>query len=72
MKILTQNRDEIIEFPKKVWVTTSGRKGIIVTGRATLNPEIGEYKDINRAKEVLAEMLQKYAAKESVYILPEE
>ena len=72
MKILTQKRDEIIERPKKIWATTSGTKGVVVTSRATLDPEIGKYKDIKRAKEVLAEILQKYTARESVYIMPEE
>lgn len=72
MKILTQKRDEIIELPKKIWATTSGTKGVVITNRDTLDPEIGEYKDIKRAKEVLAEMLQKYASRESVYIMPEE
>lgn len=72
MKILTQKRDEIIELPKKIWATTSGTKGVVVTSRATLDSEIGKYKDIKRAKEVLAEILQKYTARESVYIMPEE
>lgn len=72
MKILTQKRDEIIELPKKIWATTSGTKGVVVTSRATLDPEIGKYKDIKRVKEVLAEILQKYTARESVYIMPEE
>lgn len=72
MKILTQKRDEIIELPKKIWATTSGTKGVVVTSRATLDTEIGKYKDIKRAKEVLAEILQKYTARESVYIMPEE
>ena len=74
MRVLTQSKSEIIEFPKRIWVTTGGekQKGIIITGKATLDPMIGEYENLNRAKEVLGEMLQKYATGESVYIMPEE
>ena len=72
LKVFTQNRNEIIDFPKKVWIVACGEKGMVVSTTATLVPTIGEYGNIDRAKEVLNDMLKQYKSGEKVYVIPEE
>lgn len=72
LKVFTQNRNEIIDFPKKVWIVACGEKGMVVSTTATLDPAIGEYGNIDRAKEVLNDMLKQYKSGEKVYVMPEE
>lgn len=72
LKVFTQNRNEIIDFPKKVWIVACGEKGMVVSTTATLDPTIGEYENIDRAKEVLNDMLKQYKSGEKVYVMPEE
>lgn len=50
MKILTQKRDEIIELPKKIWATTSGTKGVVVTSRATLDQRLENTRILSEQK----------------------
>ena len=72
LKVFTQNRNEIIDFPKKVWIVACGEKGMVVSTTATLDPTIWEYGNIDRAKEVLNDMLKQYKSGEKVYLMPEE
>ena len=61
MKVMTQVR--IIDFRMPC------TEGYFIRERRMY---IAEYKSCERATEVLEEMLQKYAAGEKIYIMPEE
>ncbi len=63
MKIMTQDKVRIIDF------RVPRTEGCFIRERRMY---IAEYKSCERATEVLEEMLQKYAAGEKVYIMPEE
>lgn len=45
---------------------------MVVSTTATLDPTIGKYGNIDRAKEVLNDMLKQYKSGEKVYVMPEE
>lgn len=63
MKIMTQDKVNIIDFRRP------RTEGCSIRERRMY---IAEYKSCERATEVLEDMLQKYAAGEKVYIMPEE
>lgn len=63
MKIMTQDKVRIIDFRMPC------TEGYFIRERRM---HIAEYKSCERATEVLEEMLQKYAAGEKIYIMPEE
>lgn len=77
MKIITQNRNEIVEYPRQVWVTpvsgndTNNPNGCIMCN-AFRYPALGEYKTIERAKEVLTEIFEAQRRGESSYYMPEK
>lgn len=62
MKILKQDRRNIIEMPKKVWVS----KGCICSSSGIL----GKYSDRTRANEVLLELFESYQNKEKAFVIP--
>lgn len=63
MKIMTQDKTRVLNF-KMTYIS----KNRICEG----DFGIAEYASPERAKEVLNDMFQKYAAGEKVYIMPEE
>lgn len=63
MKVMTQDKVRIIDFRMPC------TEGYFIRERRMY---IAEYKSCERATEVLEEMLQKYAAGEKIYIMPEE
>lgn len=63
MKVMTQDKARIIDFRMPC------TEGYFIRERRMY---IAEYKSCERATEVLEEMLQKYAAGEKIYIMPEE
>ena len=77
MKIMTQNRNEIVEYPRQVWVTPiSGNdpdnpKGYIICN-ALRYPTLGEYPTVERAKQVLAEIFEAQRRGECSYYMPKE
>lgn len=64
MKILKQDRRNIIEMPKKVWVNRE-----CVCSSAGI---LGKYPDRVRAKDVLLELFESYQNKEKTFVMPEE
>lgn len=81
MKIMTQNREMIIEQPRQVWVTpivlgddgegSDDARGYIMCN-VQRNPELGEYKSVTRAKEVLAELFEAQRRGKANYYMPRE
>lgn len=63
MKILKQNCREIIEMPKKVYVT---RECIA----SSVGP-LGKYPTRVRAREVFQELFESYQNGERIYVMPE-
>ena len=63
MKVMTQDKGRIIDFRMPC------TEGFFIRERRMY---IAEYKSCERATEVLEEMLQKYAAGEKIYIMPDE
>ena len=66
MKIMTQDKTRVLNF--KMTYISYVSKNRICEG----DFGIAEYASPERAKEVLNDMFQKYAAGEKVYIMPEE
>ena len=66
MKIMTQDKTRVLNF--KMTYISHVSKNRICEG----DFGIAEYASPERAKEVLNDMFQKYAAGEKVYIMPEE
>lgn len=73
MKIVIQKRTAILELPRDVWAVVVGpeQKGMIVSSNPTF-PHLGEYKNGERAGQVLAEMFDCYQNGKNSYIMPEE
>ena len=61
MKIMTQDKTRVLNF-KMTYISYVSKNRIC----------IAEYASPERAKEVLNDMFQKYAAGEKAYIMPEE
>lgn len=75
MKIMTQARDGIIDYPKQMWAVQAFRDdpdrfvGYILCNSHP-NPTLGEYPTVERAKEVLTEIFEAQRRREcSYYIL---
>ena len=66
MKIMTQDKTRVLNF--KMTYISYVSKNRICKGDFC----IAEYASPERAKEVLNDMFQKYAAGEKVYIMPEK
>lgn len=66
MKIMTQDKTRVLNF-KMTYISYVSKKRICEGDFG-----IAEYASSERAKEVLSDMFQKYAAGEKVYIMPEE
>ena len=64
MKIMTQDKTRVLNF-KMTYISYVSKNRICDFG-------IAEYASQERAKEVLNDMFQKYAAGEKAYIMPEE
>lgn len=71
MKILTQNREMVIETPRNMWSTNMAEKGVIVCSN-DYNPIIGCYDSPERAREVLNEMFDYMRNGKKTYIMPEQ
>lgn len=69
MKILTQDRTKIINFPKSVFVRTWGNYAEVCYGREVL---LGRYINEERAKDILIEILQNVDHNSKIYIMPEK
>lgn len=79
MKIMTQDRETIIEQPRQVWVTpivVRDAAGDLTKGHimcsADRNPTLGEYESISRAKEVLVELFETQRRGEVNYYMPKK
>lgn len=64
MKILKQDRRNIVEMPKKVWVSKE-----CVCSTAGI---LGKYTERVRAREVLLELFESYQNKEKTFVMPED
>lgn len=76
MKIMVQNRSMILEQPRQVWVSQKaaddGEKNGIVMSNVRCAPVLGEYKSVNRAKEVLSEMFEFQRIGKHNYYMPKD
>lgn len=63
MKILKQDRRNIVEMPKKVWVS----KECVCSSSGIL----GKYRERARAREVLLELFECYQSKAKTFVMPE-
>ena len=66
MKIMTQDKTRVLNF-KMTYISYASNNRICEGDLG-----IAEYASPERAKEVLNDMFQKYAAGEKIYIMPEE
>lgn len=66
MKIMTQDKTRVLNF-KMTYISYASKNRICESDFG-----IAEYASPERAKEVLNDMFQKYAAGEKIYIMPEE
>lgn len=79
MKIMTQDRETIIEQPRQVWVTPmylemadeNDPRGFIKSSSKRA-PLLGEYGTTARAKEVLRELFEAQRRGEVSYYMPQE
>ena len=77
MKIMTQARDGIIDYPKKMWMVQVFRDdpdrfvGYILCNSHP-NPTLGEYPTVERAKEVLMEIFEAQRRGAGSYYMPKE
>ena len=71
MKIYTQDRKQIIEMPREIWVVEIGDSGGIFSTSYS-SAELGTYGTVKRAKEVLEEIFQCCKAGSSSYAMPEQ
>ena len=72
MKILTQNRDAVIEIPREVWATQHGPERASVVSTSYISPHMGTYNSIDRAKEVVKEIFDYHRNGKNSYIMPEQ
>ena len=77
MKIMTQARDGIIDYPKQMWMVKAFRDdpdrfvGYIMCD-SHLNHALGEYPTVERAKEVLTEIFEAQRRGAGSYYMPKE
>lgn len=77
MKIMTQARDGIIDYPKQMWAVQAFRDdpdrfvGYILCNSHP-NPMLGEYPTVERAKEVLTEIFEAQRRGAGSYYMPKE
>ena len=77
MKIMTQARDGIIDYPKQMWAVQTFRDdpdrfvGYILCNSHP-NPTLGEYPTVERAKEVLTEIFEAQRRRECSYYMTKE
>ena len=77
MKIMTQARDGIIDYPKQMWAVQAFRDdpdrfvGYILCNSHP-NPTLGEYPTVERAKEVLMEIFEAQRRRECSYYMTKE
>lgn len=60
-----------MEQPREIWVTKSGKQGLIVSSSKT-SPTLGTYENIQRAQEILEEIFQYHRNGKNSYVMPEE
>ena len=72
MKILTQNREAVVELPREVWATQHGPERASVVSTSYISPHMGTYNSIDRAKEVVKEIFDYHRNGKNSYIMPEQ
>lgn len=73
MKILTQDRNTVMDIPAEVYVANVDKdcSAVMCSGNRK-NIYLGTYSSSKRAKEVLGEMFQYYRRGKNSYVMPEE
>ena len=64
MIIVSQDKEEIVNFDnvESIWINVDGEGSFTVEATVNTNTTLGYYKTEERAKEVLAEIVQKYSS----------
>lgn len=70
MIIVSQNRDEIVNFDKvdSIWICSDEEGRITIEATADTNATLGYYKTEERAKEVLQEIKEQYIDSQVAYM----